>query len=333
MTTMRAVVHDRYGDASVLRIEEVAVPTPKAGEVLLRVRAASVNPADVITAAGSPAVVRVGNGLTRPKKRVRGMDVAGTIEAVGEGVTRWSIGDAVFGQGVGTFAEFAVAREDSLAALPPGVPFEHGASVAVAGISAQIALEISGLKPGDRLLINGAAGGIGQFAVQMAKNQGFHVTGVCSTHNVERVQGLGADVVLDYAVDDVLSPPEPYDCILDNAGSVKVSDWRRITRKDGVIMPNSGAPGPDGGAIRRLLKALVQTLWASQHIKTFYATVTTERLERFGEDLESGAVVPLVDTMFTLDHAAEAMRRVESHHARGKVIVTIPEVTTQRSAS
>jgi len=324
VVTMRAVVHDRYGDSSVLRIEDVPVPTPKAGEVLLRVHAASVNPADVITTAGSPAVVRVGTGLTRPKKRVRGMDVAGTVEAVGEGVTRLSVGDAVFGDGTGTFAEFAVAKADHLAVLPPGVPFEHGAAVAVAGISAQMALEISGLKPGDRLLINGAAGGIGQFAVQMARNAGFHVTGVCSTHNVERVKALGADVVLDYTVDDVLSPPQQYDAVLDNAGSVKISDWRRVTRKGGVIMPNSGAPGPDGGAIRRLIKALLQNVVASQSIKTFLATSTPERLGRFGADLESGAVVPLIDTMFTLEHAADAMQRVESHHARGKVIITIP---------
>jgi len=324
MTTMRALVYDRYGDASVLRLEDRPVPTPAAGEVLLRVHAASVNPADVIMAAGSPFVVRLGNGLRRPKRGVSGMDVAGTVESVGEGVTRWSVGDDVFGQGYATFAEFATAKEDRLAALPEGVTFEHGASVAVAGVSAQMALEISGLKPGDRLLINGAAGGIGQFAVQMAKNQGFHVTGVCSTHNVERVKALGADVVLDYEVDDVLSPPQPYDAVLDNAGSVKIRDWRRITRKDGVIMPNSGAPGPDGGAIRRVIKAVVQNVWASQHIKTFYATTTTERLERFGADLESGAVVPLIDTMFTLEHAADAMRRVETHHARGKVIVTIP---------
>lgn len=320
---MRAVVHDSYGDASVLRIDQVPIPSPGRDEVLVRVHAASVNPADVFLTAGSPWVVRVGAGLTRPKNRRRGMDVAGTVVAVGDAVARWSVGDAVFGTGAGTFAEFAIAKADAIAALPPGVTFEHGASAPVAGVSAQIALEISGLTPGDRLLINGASGGIGQFAVQLAHNAGFHVTGVCSAQNVERVRALGADVVLDYAVDDVLAPAAPYDAVLDNAGSVKVSDWRRITRKGGVLMPNSGSPGPDGGAIRRLVKALLQNIVASQHIKTFYATVTTERLERLAADLESGAVVPLIDAEYLLEDTPLAMAHVASHHARGKVIITV----------
>lgn len=323
-TTMTAVLHDQYGDSRVLRVGSVPVPRPGKREVLIEVRAASVNPADVFMMLGSPFVVRFTNGLRRPKRRVRGLDVAGIVAAVGEGVTRWRVGDAVFGEGSGTFAEFATAREDHLALLPKGVPFEHGASVAVAGISAQMALEVSGLEPGDRLLINGAAGGIGQFAVQMAHRAGVHVTGVCSAHNVERVRALGADVVLDYTRDDVLAGDVTYDAVLDNAGSVAIRDWRRVTRPGGVIMPNSGAHGPDGGAIRRLLKALLQNIVARQRIKTFYASTTPERLERFGADLESGAIKPLIDTMFTLEHTSAAVDRVASHHARGKVIITMP---------
>lgn len=323
-TTMTAVLHDRYGDSRVLRMGSVPVPTPGEGEVLIEVRAASVNPADVFLMLGSPFLLRLTNGFRRPKQHVRGLDVAGVVAAVGKGVTRWNAGDAVFGQGNGTFAQFATAKEADLAALPPGVSFEHGASGAVAGVSAQIALELAGLNPGDRLLVLGASGGIGQFAVQMALNAGIHVTGVCSTHNVDRVKGLGANVVLDYTVDDLLAPPEPYDAVLDNAGGIKIRDLRRITREGGVILPNSGAKGPDGGAIRRVLKALLHNIVARQHIKTFYASVTTERLERIGADLESGAVTPLIDTMFTLEHTAAAVDRVASHHARGKVIVTIP---------
>lgn len=322
-STMRAVVQDRYGDAGVLRLDTAPVPTPGPHEVLVRVHAASLNPADVFLMRGVPAVLKLSGGLRRPKQRIRGMDLAGTVHAVGAEVTRWSAGDAVFGEGAGTLGEFALAKESRLAPLPSGVPFEHGAAVPMAGTTAHMALEVARVQPGQRLLINGAAGGIGQFAVQLAHNAGVYVIGVCSTRNVERVRALGADEVLDYTVDDVLSPPVPYDVVLDNAGSVSIRDWRRVTARKGVIMPNSGAPGPDGGALRRVVKAMLQNLVASQRIPTFISTVTSERLERLAADLDSGAITPLIDTMYTLEHAGDAMERVASHHARGKVVVTV----------
>ena len=321
--TMRAVLQDNYGDAEVLYVGDVPVPSPAPDEVLVRVQAASINPADVFMMTGVPTVLKLSSGLRRPKQRIRGMDLAGTVEAVGDKVTRWAVGDAVFGDGVGTLAQFAVAKEGKLAALPRGVRFEDGASAAIAGITAQMALDIARLEPGQRLLVNGAAGGIGQFAVQLAHNAGVYVIGVCSTHNVERVRGLGADEVLDYTVDDVLSPAVPYDAVLDNAGNISIRDWRRVTTRKGVIMPNSGSPGPDGGALRRVIKATFQNFVASQRIPTFVASTTTERLERFAHGLESGSVAPLIDTVYSLDHAADAMDRVASHHARGKVIVTV----------
>lgn len=323
-TTMRALVHHRYGDAGALSVGTTAVPTPAAGEVLIRVRAASVNPADVFIMSGSPAILRLSFGLTRPKQPIRGWDVAGVVEAVGASVTRWAVGDAVFGEGTGTFAEYAIAHEDKLAALPNGVPFEHGAAAPMAGITAQMGLEILALAPGDRLIINGASGGIGQFAVQLAHNAGLHVTGVCSTRNVERVRSLGADVVLDYTVDDVLSPPEPYAGVFDNVGSVRMRDWERITLRGGVILPNSGIDGPDGGAIRRVIKSYAKDVFSAHRIKRIPAVVTAARLEQFAADMASGAVTPLIDTMFPLEHAADAVARVASNHARGKVIITMP---------
>lgn len=322
--TMDAVTQDRYGTSSVLQHRTVPVPHVGPGEVLVRVRAASINPADVFMMSGSPWVLRLAEGLARPKQPIRGMDLAGEVVAVGEGVTRWRVGDAVCGQGDGTLAQYCTAKEDWLARLPAGVSFEYGATLGVAGVTAVLAMDLMALDPGDRLLINGAAGGIGQFVVQLAKLQGIHVTAVCSGRNVERVKGLGADVVLDYGVDRVLDAPQPYDAVLDNAGNVRIRDWQKITRSDGTILPNSGADGPDGGAIMRVVKAAVYNLFSPHRIKTFYAVVTTVRLERLTALVESGELTPLIDSLYSWEHAAHAMERVASHHARGKVVVAVP---------
>lgn len=322
--TMAAVTHSRYGNADVLKHTEVQVPRPKAGEVLVRVRAASINPADVFILSGSPWILRLSNGLKQPKHAVRGMDLAGEVVAVGEGVTRWRVGDAVCGQGNGTLAQYATSSEEWLTALPDGVPFEHGATLAIAGITAVLAMEVMSLTPGERLLVNGAAGGIGQFVVQLAKLHGIHVTAVCSGHNVERVKSLGADVVLDYTTDNVLDAPQPYDAVLDNAGSVSIRDWQKVTRKGGAILPNSGAEGPDGGALMRVVKANVFNLFAPHRIKTFYAQVSTERLQYLAALVGQGTVTPLIDSLYDWEHTADAVERVASHHARGKVVVSVP---------
>lgn len=323
-TTMDAVTQDRYGTSSVLEHGKAPVPHAGAGEVLVRVKAASINPADVFIMSGSPWVLRLTHGRTRPKQAIRGMDLAGEVVAVGEGVTQWRVGDTVCGQGDGTLAQYATAKEDWLTRLPHGVPFEHGATLGVAGVTAVMAMDLMALKPGERLLVNGAAGGIGQFVVQLAKLEGIHVTAVCSGRNVERVKSLGADVVLDYNSDDVLDTDQPYDAVLDNAGSVRIREWKRITRKGGAILPNSGADGPDGGALMRVVKAALHNLFTTHRIKTFYAVVTTERLERLADLVESGKVTPLIDSLYAWEHAADAMERVASHHARGKVVVAVP---------
>ena len=320
---MRALIQTSYGEADSLRVGEVPVPVPTKAHVLVEVRAASVNAADVFMMRGVPRLVRLGNGLRRPRKTLVGLDLAGVVAAVGPEVTKWKVGDAVFGQGSATFAEFSLALEGQLAALPEGVCFEHAATLPVAGVTAIRALAVADVKPGERVVVTGAAGGVGQFAAQLAVAQGAEVIAVCSGRNVERVRGLGVDKVLDYETEDPLATTEPYDHVLDNAGGIRIKDWRRVVRRGGTILPNSGVRGPDGGAIRRVLKAQWHRLAAPQRVRTFYANVTAEALEELGAHLAAGRVSPLVDTMFTLDHAPEALARVGTHHARGKVVVTM----------
>lgn len=320
---MRALVHSRYGEPDALRVEDVPEPALKEGRVLIEVRAASVNAADVFLMRGVPRLVRPGNGLRAPKKTKVGLDVAGIVRAVGPGVTRWAVGDAVFGQGVATFAELAVAPEDTLAALPEGVSFEHAATLPVAGTTALRALDVADVTEGQRVVVTGAAGGVGQFAAQLAALRGAEVIAVCSGRNVERVRSLGIDTVLDYETQDPRDTNTPYDVVLDNAGGVSIKDWRKVVRKGGAILPNSGVPGPDGGAMMRVAKTQWHRVVAPQRVRSFYASVSREPLEELGAHLAAGRIAPLVDTMFTLDHVADAIARVGTHHARGKVIVTM----------
>lgn len=320
---MRALLRNRYGEPDLLEVGEAPEPVPAEGEVLIDVRAASVNAADVFLMRGVPRLVRPSSGLRTPKSPLLGLDVAGVVIAIGPGVAAWKVGDAVFGEGVGSFAERTVARADRLAALPEGVCFEHAATAPVAGVTAIRALDKAKVMEGQRVLVAGAAGGVGQFAVQLAKLRGAHVTAVCSGRNVDRVRALGADRVIDYETEDPLATTEPYDVVFDNAGGVRIRDWRRVVPKGGAILPNSGVRGPDGGALMRVAKAQWHRVVAPQRVLTFYASVSRESLEELGGHLAAGRVTPLVDTMFTLDHAPEALARVGTHHARGKVIVTM----------
>jgi len=322
---MRALLHERYGEADALRVGQAPEPTPGNGQVLIDVRAASVNAADVFLMRGVPRLVRPGNGLRSPKKTKMGLDVSGVVRAVGPGVTRWGVGDAVFGEGTATFAELAVAREDRLAALPDGVCFEHAATVAVAGCAALKAIEVAKVEAGQRVVVTGAAGGVGQFAAQLAKLRGAEVIAVCSGRNVERVRALGIDTVLDYETQNPLTTSEPYDVVIDNAGAIRIRDWRKVVRKTGTILPNSGVRGPDGGAIMRVAKAQWHGLVAPQHVRTFLSQASNDALDELGAHLAAGRISPLVDTMFALEHAPQAIARVGTNHARGKVIVTMGE--------
>ena len=319
---MRALLQPTYGEADTLTMGDAPVPSPGKGQVLVQVSAASVNAADVFLMRGVPRLVRPGNGLRRPARRRLGLDLAGVVAAVGPGATRWQVGDAVFGQGIATFADFALAEEHRLAALPQGVGPEYAATLPIAGTTAMSAVEVAKVMPGQRVVVTGVAGGVGQFAAQLAALRGAEVIGVCSGRNVERVRALGIENVLDYETQDPLDTATPYDAVIDNAGGVRIRDWRRVVVRGGAVLPNSGGRGPDGGALMRVLKAHWHGLIAPQRVRVLYPTVTTERLTELGQLLATARIRPLVDTIFTLDHVPEALDRVSTHHARGKVIVT-----------
>ncbi len=323
---MRALLQPAYGEADTLTVGDAPIPTPGKGQVLIQVAAASVNAADVFVMRGVPRMVRPGNGLRRPARHRLGMDLAGVVADVGPGVTRWQVGDAVFGQGIATFAEFALAEERRLAALPQGLDAEHAAALPVAGTTAMRAVEVAKVMPRQRVLVTGVAGGVGQFAAQLAALRGAEVIGVCSGRNVERVRSLGIENVLDYETQDPLDTATLYDAVIDNAGGVRIRDWRRVVARGGAILPNSGVRGPDGGALMRVFKAQWHGLVAPQRVRVFSGTVTTERLTDLGQLLATERIRPLVDTTYPLDQAPEALARVGTHHARGKVIVTISPV-------
>ncbi|MFZ2527093.1 MAG: NAD(P)-dependent alcohol dehydrogenase [Rhodococcus sp. (in: high G+C Gram-positive bacteria)] len=319
---MRALLQSAYGEADTLTMGDVPVPTPGKGQVLVRVAAASVNAADVFLMRGVPRAVRPGIGLRRPVRRRLGVDLAGVVADVGSGVTRWRVGDAVFGQGIATFAEFALADGHRLAELPDGVRPEHAAALPIAGTTAMCAVDVAKVERGQRVVVTGVAGGVGQFAAQLAALRGADVIGVCSGRNVERVRALGIEHVLDYETQDPLDTAAPYDAVIDNAGGVRIRDWRRVVARGGAILPNSGVHGPDGGALMRVVKAQWHGLVAPQRVRVLFPTVTTERLTELGQLLATDRIRLLVDTVFTLDRAPEALAAVGTHHARGKVIVT-----------
>jgi NADPH:quinone reductase-like Zn-dependent oxidoreductase len=321
--TMSAVVHDRYGDAEVLRIALLPRPIPGEHDVLIRVHAASLNPADKFLMLGSPWVLRLSSGLTRPRRPVRGLDVAGVIEAVGARVSRWRVGDEVFGEATGSLAQFACAKEDHLARVPSGYPLTRAAAVPLAGLAALHGLRTARLAPGHRLLVNGAAGGIGTCAVQIAKARGAHVTGVCSTRNVATVRALGADRVIDYTVEDFTTGNDRYDVIFDNVGNHPATALQRVTVDGGTVLLNSGEKGPDGRPITRIVKSQWHQLTGRRRFPIFISSPNPQDLAELAGMLADGTLAPVIDTTFPLDHAADAMARLATRHACGKVVVTV----------
>jgi NADPH:quinone reductase-like Zn-dependent oxidoreductase len=270
---MKAIVQDRYGPPEVLRFDEIDQPVPSKNKVLVRVHAAAVNPADVFVTAGTPYVMRLGFGLRRPRSRVRGMDLAGTVTATGPGVTRFRPGDEVFGEGDGSLAEFTLAGTDKLAVKPANLTFTQAAAVPMAALTALHAIRDHGkVRPGHAVLINGAAGGIGTFAVQIATSLGAEVTGVCSTRNVELVRSLGAAHVVDYTRED-LNDGKRYDVILDNVGNHPLADLRRLLTRDGTLLPNSGTPGGRWfGPLGRIARATVTSPFVRHQLRVFVST-------------------------------------------------------------
>jgi len=325
---MQAALRCEYGTADVLRIVEVETPAPGDQEILVKVHAAAINPLDWHEMRGTPYVMRLSSGLRKPKDLRLGVDFAGTVEAVGSKVTRFKVGDAVFGGRSGALAQYVVVREDrAVASKPANVSFEQAASVAIAGTTALQGLRDAGrLEAGDKVLINGASGGVGTFAVQIAKSMGAEVTGVSSARNHELVRSLGADHVIDYKTQDYTSGERRYDVILDNVGNRSLSENRRVLTPDARYVLIGGG-GPDAGnwvgPLARPMQALLLSPFVSQHMGMHLATLTNSDMNALAGMMASGVVTPVIDQRHPLTEVAEAIRYLEEGRARGKVVVTM----------
>ena len=324
---MKAIVQREYGGADVLELVEVDKPDISDDEVLVRVCAASVHAGDVLLMQGTPYVMRAGLGLSRPRNPTPGYDVAGTVEAVGSKVSRLKPGDEVFGNGKGTLAEYAAAKESQLVAKPPGLTFEEAAVLTMSGLTALKAVrDVGKVQPGQTVLINGAAGGIGVYAIQIAKAMGAEVTAVCSTGKADLVRSLGADHVIDYTEEDFTKGDREYDFILDNVGNRSLSDCRRALSPNGTLIPNSGTAGGKWiGPLVSMGQAWVTSPFVSQNLRTFLSTPNEEDLNALVDLVASGDVVPVIGGTYSLDEAAEALRTVADGHAEGKVVVTVAQ--------
>jgi NADPH:quinone reductase-like Zn-dependent oxidoreductase len=322
---MKAIVHDEYGPPEdVLELRDIADPVRKDDEVLLRVHAAGVNWADWATTRGQPHVMRMVYGLRAPRNRVRGMDVAGTVEAVGINVKRLRPGDEVFGWCTGAFAELVRTKEGTLVPKPPGLTFEQAAAVPTAGFCALQALrDVAKVRPGQHVLVNGASGGIGTFAVQIAKVLGAEVTGVCSTRNLDLVRSLGADHVIDYAREDFTRSGQRYDLILDIADDRSLSERRRVLTPTGTLIPNSGVGGRWIGSVGRIVKARLLSPFVRHRLRPFLSLPRHKDLVTLAELIEAGDVAPVIDRTYALIETPEAVGYVGRGHARGKVVVTV----------
>ncbi len=325
---MKAVIYCDYGSPDVLRFEEVEKPVPLDNQILVRVRAVSVNPLDWHYMRGEPYIMRLGTGLRRPAETRLGVDFAGTVEAVGPSVTRFKPGNEVFGGLHGAFAEYLVVREDgAVVPKPANLTFEQAASIPIAAITALQGLRDRGrLQPGQKVLINGASGGVGTYAVQIAKWLGAHVTGVCSTRNVEMVRSLGADEVIDYTKDDFTRGAQRYDVILDNVGNRGLLECRRVLAPRGsYVMVGGGKSGEQGlfGPLWGPVKTLLLSPFVSQEMGMFMADLKQEDLASLGDLMQAGKVKPIIDRRYTFGEIREAIRYLEEGHARGKVVVAL----------
>jgi NADPH:quinone reductase-like Zn-dependent oxidoreductase len=323
---MKAIVQDRYGSPDVLDLREIDKPVVEDGEVLVRVRAASANPADWHFMRGLPYVMRPQSGLGKPRNGVLGRDVAGQVEAVGKDVTRFRPGDEVFANvGTGGFAEYTCVSEDFLELKPVNLTFEQTAAVPLAGLTALQGLRDAGqVQPEQKVLIIGASGGVGTFAVQIAKSFGADVTGVCSTRNVEMVRSLGADHVIDYTQEDFAQSGQKYDLIFQLAGTRSPSACRRALTPKGTLVLSSGeSSGRWIGPVDRIIKAVVLSPFVGQKLGSFLAKPNSDDLQFLKELIEAGKVTPVIDRTYPLSETPEAIRYLEEGHAGGKVVVTV----------
>jgi NADPH:quinone reductase-like Zn-dependent oxidoreductase len=317
-------VQDAYGSSEVLRVEEVPVPSVKPNEVLIRVKAAGIDAGAWHLMTGIPYLVRLAIGLKKPRSRTVGADVAGSIESIGAQVTGFSVGDEVFGAGSGTFAEFAVAREDKIVRKPANVSFEQAAATAISGVTALQAVRAGSLKAGQRVLVLGASGGVGSFAVQLAKSRGAWVTGVGSASKLDFIRSLGADEALDYAATDVTDGIRTFDLVIDTGGNRPLARVRRALTPTGTLIIVGGdGGGPMLQGLERTMGAGLLSPFVKQKLAGLVSVVKASDLAELAQLLESGAIVPRVDRVFPLEDAPAAMAYFEQRQARGKVVISM----------
>lgn len=327
---MQAITYCDYGPPDVLHLEPVEKPIPTDGQMLIRVRAAAINPLDWHYVRGTPYLMRMSTGLRKPGLTRVGVDFSGTVETVGKGITKFKPGDEVFGVSNGAFAEYVVAREDRrVVAKPPGVSFEQAASIPVAAITALQGLRDRGkVRPGEKVLINGASGGVGTFAVQLARSFGARVTGVCSTRNLEMVRSLGAEDVIDYTREDFAKSGRRFDLILDNVGNRSLSDVRRVLAPAGRYVLIGGGGPNDGrwiGPFGKVIGAMILSRFVKQELGMMLADVNPPDLTLVADLIQQGKVTPVIDRRYPLSEVPQAIAYLETGRARGKVIVTMDE--------
>lgn len=321
---MKAIVHQEYGPAEVLRYTEVGKPSIGDDQVLVRVRAASINHGDRLIMTGTPRIARLAFGLRRPKQTILGRDIAGTVELTGANVTGLQVGDEVFGEmSQRGFAEYVAAPEPHLAPIPAGVTFEQAATLPVAAATALQALRLGQVEPGRTVLVNGASGGVGTFAVQLARTLGAEVTGVCSTRNAELVRSIGAHHVIDYTREDVTRGAGRFDAIVDLAGNHRLSAFRGILAPKGVYVSASGVGGAVLGPLPRLFAIAVTSPFVSQRLRGLTAKRSVDDLTFLAGLVASGKLTPVIQRTYPLSETADAIRFIEAEHARGKVVLTV----------
>lgn len=323
---MRAIVQHEYGPPDVLRLEDVAKPIPKDEQVLVRVEAAAIHVGDWFLTQGVPYMMRLGTGLRKPRKSVPGFDVAGRVEAVGKDVTTFTDGDEVFGEASsGSCADFATAAADKLALKPADLTFEQSAAVPVSGVTALRGIRDSGkVEQGQKVLVNGATGGVGVYAVQIAKALGAEVTAVCSTDNLDLARSLGADHVVDYTREDFTKSAQRYDLILDNVGNRPLAECRRALTANGVHIPNSGrSQGRWVGPLGRMSKAALGSVVNRNQGRPYYSPVKRQDLLDLTALIESGSVAPVIDRTYPLAETPAAMEYVGLGHVAGKTVIEL----------
>jgi NADPH:quinone reductase-like Zn-dependent oxidoreductase len=321
---MKAITQDHYGSEQMLELSDMDKPEIGDDEVLVRVHAASVHVADWILMSGSPVLMRITTGLRKPKNPVPGSDVAGTVEAVGKDAQSLRAGDEVFGWCTGAFAEYVSASEDHFVLKPANITFEQAATVGVSATTALQLLRDDGkVRPGQKVLVNGASGGVGTFAVQIAKAFGAEVTGVTSTKNLDLVRSIGADHVIDYTTDDFRKGVPRYDLILDNVGDHSMSATRRALAPDGTLISNGG--GHAGGKLGRVIRLAVVSMFVRQQGKPSVKSTTRADLEVLKELVEAGSVTPVIDGTYPLRDTPKAVGHVADGHARGTVVISMTQ--------